>query len=155
LIAPAARKNNERILPAAAAAAALNEVERIMYQTKDYVLGLWATCLGPDYRKMIGSGLVDEFTYFDETYTVGDVVEFFHTGYGGIKLTAEIVSSGRNTLIADNLFGSKPYYQLVVLFKVVGCNHNFFTTGSVFHAYFQSVDNKRMRHAALESLARI
>jgi hypothetical protein len=124
--------------------------------TDPVLLPIWTQCYGSTYHEVTGGKLVEKFVYFGETYEVGDIIEMFDPKNGVVSLEAEIVSSGSNMFIQVGRWNRTPHNRRAILLKVIRrFDDGGFVAGRTFGAFFRSGDEKRIRHAALEALARI
>jgi len=126
-----------------------------MCKTADPVLlPLWIKCYGSTYHEVTGRSLVEKFTYFRETYTVGDAIEIGVTSAGShleVSLVAEIVSVGGNMRVAGGLMRTT---RRALLLKCIRCSHNIHEVGEISGAFLWGDQLKRIRHSPLEGLAR-
>ena len=121
------------------------------------LLPLWTTCYGSSHHEVTGRKLVQKFTYFGETYRVGGVIEMFVPETGALYLEAEIISSGSDVRVKSRASAPwLPTNRRAILLKVSRQHQDAGRTPDhVFGAFLWSHHPKRIRHAALETLARI
>ena len=125
--------------------------------TDPVLLKVWTQMYGSTYHEVTGRNLVQKFTYFGETYAVGDIIEMFDPRTGALSMEAEIVSVGSNMHIRRSKRSLlDPTNRRAVLLKVIRQHLNSgYTPGRTMGAFLWGHDQKRIRHAALEALARI
>lgn len=119
------------------------------------LLPIWEEGFGNTYHEVTGRRLVEFFRYFGETYTIGDVVEIYtHRGQEA-ALVAELVTAGSNVPIKSSSFTEKTSRRAIILKIIRSDGSGGYRAGDTFPAFLWGHDDKRMRHAPLETLARV
>lgn len=122
--------------------------------TDETLLPIWMKGFGSTYHEVTGRNLVKRFKYYDETFSVGDVIELYVEKTMHVSVTAEIVTVGSNMQVAANRNIPKTSRRAII-FKTIRCSSGAHTVGETFPAFLWGHSPKRMRHSALETLARI
>ena len=112
---------------------------------------IWTDAFGSTYNEVIGKKLVSRFHYFNEIYSVGDVVEIYNLRDQEVAIVAELVTAGSNVQMPKDKSARRAIILRIIRHDGLGT----YKTGDMFPAFIWAHDDRRMRHAPLETLARI